>query len=157
MKKVRINGRKAKFQNILDDVFIPSVLAITLHDPGVWQRLKKDSTLPVLRFEDDPLSFLLIFCDNIQEWGRPSESQIGEEEKLKRFYLKNLKYDPERGFDVTIWAPNHTKGEKFFVDKQNELREIQTFLQQPKDVKFTVHLKDKNDEGEDFEMEGSPS
>ena len=163
--KITIDGMK--FKDALEDIFIPSALAIALHDKNVWQELndkkkwqkfKEKVPLPFLRFEDDPLSFLLIFCDNIQEWGRPSKSKIYEkEERWKRFYLKDLKYDSETGFHITIWTPTGTKGEKFFIDKQNELREIQNFLKQPPDVKFAIRLQDKEGEGEDFTMRGSPS
>ena len=34
-------GIAGKFQDILDDIFIPSALAIALHDKKVWQELKK--------------------------------------------------------------------------------------------------------------------
>ena len=80
-----------------------------------------------------------------------------KEERRKKFYLRDLKYDPKRGFDVAIWSPNYLKTEKFFTDKQDELREIQSFLQQPKDREFTIHLRDRDDKGEDFTMQGPPS
>lgn len=156
IRTIKISGNRVSFQNILDSIFIPSALAIALHDEKVWQELKKDGTLPILKFDDDPLSFLLIFCDNIQEWGRPSQSQI-DEKRWKKFYLKDFKYDPKRGFDVTIWTPYHTKAKEFFKDKKTELGEIETFLQQPSGVKFAIRLEDKNHKGEDFEMEGPPS
>lgn len=147
-------GIAGKFQDILDDIFIPSALAIALHDKKVWQELKKKE-LPLLKFEDDPLSFLLIFCDNVQEWGRPSQS--AKKEEKKRFYLKDLRYDSKRGFDVTIWTPNHAKTEPFFKDKKTELGGIKTFLQQPSNIKFVIRLEDKDKVGEDFEMKGPPS
>jgi hypothetical protein len=153
--------------NPLEDIFVPSALAIALHDKDVWRELKnggkgqkltEKGRLPILRFEDDPLSFLLIFCDNVQEWGRPSKSETDETEKgLKRFYLKDLKYDPKVGFDVTIWTPNHVKDEKFFIDKKLELKEVEGFLQQPPNMKFAIRLEDKNQKWEDFEMHGSRS
>ncbi len=34
---------------------------------------------------------------------------------------------------------------------------IQSFLQQPKDREFAVHLRDRDDKGEDFTMQGPPS
>ena len=80
-----------------------------------------------------------------------------KEERRRKFYLRDLKYDPKKGFDVTIWTPNQPKTEKFFTDKQDELREIQSFLQQPKDREFTIHLRDRDDKGEDFPMQGPPS
>ena len=80
-----------------------------------------------------------------------------KEERWKKFYLRDLKYNPKKGFDVTIWTPNYLKTEKFFTDKQDELREIQSFLQQPKYREFTVHLRDRDDKGEDFTMQGPSS
>lgn len=161
--KITIDGMSS--EDILEDIFIPSALAIALHDKDVWrqlkdkekwQKLKEKCPLPVLKFEVDPLSFLLVFCDNIQEWGRPSQSQTNDEGKRrKRFYLKELKYDPQKGFEITIWTPKHTKAEPFFTDKQEELREIQSFLQHS-DRKFAVRLEDKDGKGEDFIMQGSP-
>ncbi len=165
--KSKISIGKTEFEDIYQHIIIPSALSIALHDPkiwqelkdnGKWQKLKEKVPLPFLRFEDDPLSFLLIFCDNIQEWGRPSQTKIEEkEERWKKFYLRDLTYDPKRGFDVTIWTPNYLKTEQFFTDKQAELKEIQSFLQQPKDTEFTVHLKDRDNKGEDFTMQDPPS
>lgn len=150
------------YDQICTDIIVPSALAITLHDKDVWGELRKKEIweqakekvpLPVLKFDDDPLSFLLIFCDSIQEWGRPSQSEAGEKDrKSKTFFLRDLQYDPKKGFDVTIWTPKHKKTEKFFKDKKIELGEIEDFLQQPSGVKFAIRLKDKKDIGEDFEM-----
>lgn len=161
----KISNDEAKFDDILKGVFVPSALAIALHDKGVWQRLRKESPednppkiLDNLEFEKDPLSFLLVFCDNIQEWGRPSKSRAKKEgEREMKFRLQNIEGNSETGLDITIWTPKYIKTEQFFVDKQNELRTIQFFLKQPPDVSFTVHLKDKNGNGEDFTMQGPPS
>ncbi len=155
------------FEQYWEDIIVPSALAIAIHDgevwrglkdKGVWQKLKEEVPLPVLRFEDYPLSFLLIFCDSIQEWGRPSQPQAAEKDKKgKRFYLRDLQYDPQKGFNVTIWTPYDLKTRKFFETKKRELGEIAAFLQQPSGVKFVVRLEDQNRERKDFEMQGSPS
>lgn len=165
MKK--ISNNESSFNDILKDIFVPSALAIALHDCGIWKKLRKENNkdnppriLDNLEFENDPLTFLLIFCDNIQEWGRPS---ISHEKKYKdkirekeiKFYLKNIEsHSEKRLLDITIKTHNYTKSERFFEDKQNELRSIQFFLKQSSDLKFTVHLRDKNDDGEDFTMQG---
>jgi len=161
----KISNDEATFDDILKGVFVPSALAIALHDKGVWQRLRKESLednppkiLNNLEFEKDPLSFLLVFCDNIQEWGRPSKSRAKKEvEREMKFHLQNIEGNSETGLDITIWTPKYIKSEQFFVDKQNELRTIQFFLKQPPGVSFTVHLKDKNGKGEDFPMQGPSS
>jgi hypothetical protein len=97
-------------------IFVPSVLAITLHDYKIWGGLIKEKTtdkspklLTTLKFENDPISFLLIFCDNVQEWGRPCKSQdIEGDGKIKRFYLKDFEClsNPDV-IKITIWSPNH--------------------------------------------------
>jgi len=169
---MKINNPGTTFSKLLDGIFIPSALAIALHDVEVWRELKKMHGLHFLEFEDDPLTFLLIFCDNIQEWGRPSKSKSDhkgekriplhsqtddEGKKWKKFYLKEIEFDSQKSiFDIIIWTPDHTKTEGFFINKREELKEIQTFLKQPSNIKFTIHLKDKDGEGEDFSMEGLP-
>lgn len=148
-----------KFQTALKDIFLPCVLSITLHESKIWSKLRKEKAtdkspkvLSTLKFVDDPLSFLLIFCDCVQEWGRPSKFQEDEKiEKWKRFYLKEFVLDSTR-VNITLWTPKYTKGEKFFRDKQDELRELQNFLQPPPSVDFTIRLRDKDDKGEDFTM-----
>lgn len=162
MIKQRILNNKGQFIEIVEEVFVPSALAIALHDKKVWQELRKEDDednppriLNNMEFEKDPLSFLLIFCDNIQEWGRPSKSHREKEsERGVKFYLQAIECDPKTGLDITIRTPNYTKSEQFFKNKQDELREIQFFLKQPPGRKFAIRLEDKNNEGEDFEMRG---
>ena len=143
----KISIEDMNFESIDKEIILPSALAIAIHDREMWNELRNETIwnelqeknpLPVLKFDDDPLSFLLIFCDNIQEWGRPSESMVKDNEKRwKKFYLKNFSFNKTIGFDITIWTPNNTKCEKFFLDKQEQLKEIQMFLQQPSSVMST--------------------
>ena len=161
-KKVADN--KKSFDEILKDVFVPSALAIALHDRAVWQNLRKETEidhppkiLDSLAFDNCPITFLLILCDNVQEWGRPSKSRVEEETKEMRFYLQNVEYGPTTGFQITIWTPNHLKTEPFFMDKEEELRSIQFFLKYIPDKRFIIRLEDKFHKGEDFVIEGSHS
>lgn len=163
---VRIEGMN--YEEAFDYIFVPSALAIALHDDNMWEKLRNEEKwkgrvgrcpLPVLEFELDPLSFLLIFCDAIQEWGRPTKSKMAgkKEERWNRFYLKSMKYEPDIGFDITIHTPNHKRAEEFFAKKEKEFRNLQTFLKQPPNVEFTIHLEDKDGEGikEGFRMLGT--
>lgn len=158
----KIANGQAEFDDILNRFFVPSALAIALHDKQVWQKLRKESNkheppriLESIEFEKDPLTFLLIFCDNIQEWGRPSKPAMGKDgDREMKFYLKSIKDEFDAGLDITIWTPKHTNGEPFFVDKQDELRPMQFFLKQPPNKKFVIRLRDKNGKGEDFVMHG---
>lgn len=163
-----ISGGKDTFDNIVQEVFIPSALAIALHDDKVWQKLRKgngkDNSLKIfsnMEFAKDPLSFLLIFCDVIQEWGRPHILSKGVKDnwqkKEKRFHLQNIDVDPSRGLHIDIRTPKYLKRRRFFKKKLDEFKSVQSFLQQPPDRKFTVRLEDKKHEGENFEMNGSQS
>lgn len=163
---VKIKGMQ--YKEAFDYIFVPSALAIALHDKDMWEKLRNEEKwkgrvdkcpLPVLEFELDPLSFILIFCDSIQEWGRPTKSKIAnkEKERLNRFYLKSTKYEPDKGFDITIHTPNRRREEEFFKNKEKELRNLQTFLKQPSNIEFTIHLEDKDGKGvkEGFRMLGA--
>ena len=59
---------------IFSSVVMPAGLSIALHDKAVL--LDKNSNL--IDFSKDPLSFILIFCDTIQEWGRPITPALTE-------------------------------------------------------------------------------
>jgi len=146
-KKKIENKFKKKFQKVLQEIFMPGVLAITLHESQIWSGLKegrkKDKlhvVLPCLKFEDDPLSFLLIFCDSVQEWGRPSKTQEKEEfEKIKRFYLKEFicRSEPPE-VKITINTPNH-KGSYFSIDEFKDMSTVKALCNAIKKygIKFT--------------------
>ena len=149
---------------IVEKVFVPSALAIALHDKELWQSLRKESekdnhtkVFRNLEFEKDPLSFLLIFCDNIEEWGRPSKSSREKEAAIRmRFDLKELDYNHRtRSINVVIRTPDKEENDQEFEDKQEELRAMQFFLKQLSGNKFAIRLEDKNLKGETFEMKGS--
>lgn len=46
---------------------LPSAVAIALHHPDVWE----EEVISQIIFEEDPITFLLAYCDTVQEWGRP--------------------------------------------------------------------------------------
>lgn len=161
----KINATLHDFDSALDGIFVPGALAIALHDEKVWNaeiiKGKKSGDkvkfLTKICFDDDPISFLLIFCDCVQEWGRPSKSQdLDENQKEKKFYLKAIDITDDF-VQVTLWAPYHSKTEDFFLKKQEELKKIQSFLKQGDSYKFKIKIMDKKGAAEDYEMEGPPS
>jgi len=153
------------FDDILDKIIAPSALSIAIHDKYLWRKLKDEERwqskgercpLPLLKYEADPLTFLLIFCDAIQEWGRPykSDEELAEERK-EYFYLKEFAYDPSnREFNITLWSPNQKRSAKFFTSKEEELKEISTFIQQPSHTKFNIRVEDGAGKGETYPMGG---
>ncbi len=53
-------------------------LSIALHNKFVWENMKKEgqrlNIYEKIKFDEYPIPFLLMYCDNVQEWGR----QIGD-------------------------------------------------------------------------------
>ncbi|MEW6716528.1 MAG: hypothetical protein AB1345_03340 [Chloroflexota bacterium] len=55
------------FRLLLYSQVLPAALAIALHDSNVWE----EESISKIIFEEDPITFILMFCDTVQEWGRP--------------------------------------------------------------------------------------
>jgi hypothetical protein len=88
-----------KCEESFKNIILPSAAAIAIHDDDIWQCLsglnKKSKTeeikdivarvydlkpLSTISLNEDPILFLLILCDNIQDWGRPC---VSDELRLK--------------------------------------------------------------------------
>ncbi len=172
-RKIKVDD--IEFGIIFKEIIVPSALAIALHDDNVWGKLNNDKywkagrgncPLPSLEFERDPLSFLLAFCDCVQEWGRPHlkdkrKSGIGkkkeaEDDLASIFRLKNMEINPKKGLQVTLYSPKHDSADPKFTRKIKELETLQQFLIQPEGLEFTIFLLDKNVQGEPlrFSMTG---
>jgi hypothetical protein len=174
-----------KYETALKQVILPSALAIALHDDKVWnaelfdlkkQKNKKNQQrnfLKNLEFDKDPLSFLLIFCDSVQEWGRPSKSEESAKENFgMKFYLKNFDCTQDK-VDIKLWTPDCIKNHGFFSRKDKELKKVENFLTQPgnekkdkktskkeekildRKISFIVRLEDRDeDESNPYIMKG---
>lgn len=132
-----VHNRKLCKKNRFEKYFVPSALAIFLHD--IWSKddkLRKDF-LPHINFEDDPISFLLILCDSIQEWGRPSKSSKNKD----IFYLEEFTIIPP-DVNIIIRIRNNTD-DGTVKNKQKELNDIKCFLLSST-VKFKITLQDKD-------------
>ena len=69
-------------------------LAIALHSPRVYKklhmRLRELDGIEKLDPKDFPFAFLLVFCDNAQQWGRPQMKKMVEDIEIK---ITDLKID----------------------------------------------------------------
>lgn len=76
-----------------ENVLVPAAAAIALHSERVQNILLGPGGIKYFNFKKDPLSFLLIYCDTAQQWGRPeTNSQKGEEPpKFKSLEIKHNK------------------------------------------------------------------
>ena len=133
-----------------DNVLNSAFKAISIHDGDVWQNLcglaKNQATDTIgqnfnekamirnINFNDDPISFLLILSDSIQEQGREtmrSETKI----ELTSLYEKDNKIFTTITFDGN-------KSENAFKWKMEELDRVSKFLDGNK--RFEIIICDKS-------------
>lgn len=111
----------------------------------MWQDLPSKRKLRCLKFETDPLTFLLIFCDCAQEWGRPTlkYQKLGNlDEEGKGFVLSECEVT-DSGCSVTISTPQLPRTHGRFKAKVKELESLERFLKLSSNMRFKVTLKDK--------------
>ena len=138
----------------IQDLFIPSVFAISIHHEVTWKKLSENHGFRELLFTKDPLSFLLLFCDAAQEFGRPKmgashELNLSEE---NNYILHDMDVEGN-SCNITIKAPylaNHQR----FKEKTEELEKIQGFLKSPDDIDFQITLLDKSGTSHPYHMLG---
>lgn len=80
----RRRGVKYK-DTIFSSSVMPAVLAILLHHKSIYQ----NEIIKKIHFKKNSLAFLLIYCDTIQEWGRPTTPyfQNGYDPLLTKFLI----------------------------------------------------------------------
>ncbi len=151
----------------LESLFVPSALAIAIHHPNVifnkddkaFQKLRPERKLKSLKFDRDPLSFLLMFCDCAQEWGRPTSKQpmqkIEEEEQEQWFVFKKCFIDKDKTeCSVIIETPRLYESDKRFKVKAEELCALGKFLESPPGLEFKIVLQDRSEKQIPFTMRG---
>lgn len=144
--------------DLLNELFVPASLAIALHhynevfrktpreEDEVWKNLPSKRKLRCLEFDKDPLTFLLIFCDCAQEWGRPVLKYPKLEyldEGRKEFVLSECAVT-ESGCSITISSPQLPKTHGRFRTKLRELENLERFLRSLPNVQFKITLEDKS-------------
>jgi len=86
----------------LTTIIYPAALAISVHNIRLWAHLIENglTRIPVKKF---PLSFLLMFCDNIEEWGRERLYHVNSGEVRPKTLITELGFD---GFlvDSNLWV-----------------------------------------------------
>ena len=144
--------RKISYQAI-----VQGARAVALHDEDIWQHfsgrggngagLEQDvkeiledfsgkKALVNLRFEDDPLSFLLIFCDTIQEWGR-----VGRDYEETGARLDDIGFS-----ENVVWANISVSNVDAFDKKKSEIKRVKKFLC---DERFKIRLSSREELGSD--------
>ena len=132
--------------DLVDTVFIPSALAISIHHDIIWKDLRDRFDFTHLEFENDKLSFLLLLCDALQEWCRPgSEQFILKSTEESNFNLEKLEFGhTSKICTISLQTNIYSIEDDDFQKKISELQDLKGFLKAPKNHKIKVILKDKN-------------
>ncbi len=130
---------------IKKEALIQGAKAIALHDEDIWAYFSgknddvfsKKKVLEKLEFKDAPLSFLLIFCDTIQEWGR-----VGRDYEKMEARLEDIGYS-----DKIMWVNISVRNEEGYNEKKAELDRVKNFLF---DKKFKIKLNSREELGDNI-------
>lgn len=150
-----LNKSQQVAPELLENVVVPAALAIALHhyhdiwkelpkEPDeAWRGLPSDRKLEALDFSRDPLTFILMYCDSAQEWGRPKlvGPEALSEEGRDRFVLADWRVTSTECC-ATISTPHLTTTDVSFTKKEEELKQVEKFLVGPRDLEFRIYLKD---------------
>lgn len=134
-------------QKFFQSVVFPAGLAICLHDKEI---LTSEKIKPI-DFNKDPLSFILVYCDTIQEWGRPIGISFADYNnkslRLSKYEITSKKVAATLTFDkIEIFKTKD--GEKTNFDfKDEELKKVFKKLRS-KDIIFEITLESSDKEHE---------
>lgn len=147
---------QSKTAEIKRDSLLLAAKAIALHDEDIWMHFagrtdirssydkevlalladfSRKKVLENLRFGDDPISFLLIFCDTIQEWGR-----VGRDYEKTEAKLDDVSFS-----DNTLLVNISVRDEDAFNKKKSEIDRVKKFLM---DERFSIKLKTREEREE---------
>ena len=138
-------------------------LSVLLHDDEIWQTLsgyrsysgileekkwisdvRGAKLLQNLDFKVCPLAFLLIVCDNVQDWGRPfNDEQTNELLKIADVHLRDVVVTSEE-VTIQIYIRVLGKTKRFLQRKRNVMKKLQYILKAP--VPFVIEYWDSANE-----------
>ncbi|MCK4730857.1 MAG: hypothetical protein KAT65_00235, partial [Methanophagales archaeon] len=118
----------------------PASLAIALHDNEVYNRTEIDS----IYFEDNPFTFLLIYCDALQEEGRPQQvnpiDNISPILVVKELQENNIYFILEYDEDKVTYVDNKGQEHSRFEDKAVECENMRKKLKS-KNILFKIGIQ----------------
>lgn len=126
---------------------MPAALAIALHDKSIFSNGIFSNNLVknnCINFSSDPLTFTLIFCDTLQEWGRPGSSIPFEHSpKLSKYEVSNDLISATLTYDKIMERNSETGKTDTFSEKEKELTNVFSILKS-KDIEFAITLVSKD-------------
>jgi hypothetical protein len=105
----------------------------------------KTNPLPHLCFEKQPIAFLLILCDNLQDSGRPCQNEeFNEMMELTNIRLKDVVFQSElKELKIQMSFVNTPACSKFMANKKETLEKMGNFLYSEKN-KFIIEFLDSS-------------
>ncbi len=117
--------------------------------------LFENPPMPFIDYEDQPLAFLLILCDNLQDWGRPyldekkQKSLMAADPKYKCITLDaNLK-----NIKIELFTDISKEARKYLDEKIEELKVIKKVLKSKITFKIEYWNRKTNEEEKDYAIE----
>lgn len=148
-----VNSNKVNFTNVV----LPASVAIALHDDDICRPIhgskidtdeecivlvQELAPLKRLNFDMQPMAFLLILCDNIQDWGRHfKDEELEIPLKKADIRLKDVFFDSGR-FTIQLFFNDTRESRKFMHHKEAALGEIEKLLDSSK-IEFIIEYWDR--------------
>lgn len=149
-------AEKLNDSKMLQEIFVPAALSIAMHHEITWVELKEKFELSNINFDDDKLTFLLLLCDAVQEWGRPqSDLDVLYQDNISDgFSLEKFSCEKNKCL-IVLKSDSFESNNKLFESKETELKKIKNFLNGPKGYTFQITLKDKNNDKKEFTIQSN--
>lgn len=138
-------------------VVLPAAVATAIHDLTICQsihgskndtavecvlRVQELAPLRSLNLEKQAVAFLLILCDNIQDWGRHfKDEELEEPLKEANIRLKGLFLDSRKIY-IQLYFSDTRKSRKFMSYKEGVLRGLEKILKAP-NIEFVIEYWDR--------------
>lgn len=148
-----LSKQKPEFVEILKSKKFASQWLVDICS-DIWDIFERPP-LPHIKFEDQPLAFLLILCDNLQDWGRP----FGDEELQKNLKAADPKFKGVtvdsrlKQIQIQLYTNFSPQARKFLDRKMEDLKVMQKVLKSK--IAFTIGFwnREKNEELKDYSVE----
>lgn len=131
-----LSKQKSEFVKTLNDKkFVSQWLVDICSD--IWDIFERPP-LPHIKFEDHPLAFLLILCDNLQDWGRPfRDDELQKNLKDADPKFKGITIDSSsKQIQIQLYTNFSNQARKFLDKKIEDLKVMQKVLKSK--IAFTI-------------------
>ena len=153
LKPEELSQQRLDFVKTLEDKPFASRWLVDICS-DIWDILEKPP-LPHLWLEEKPLAFLLILCDNLQDWGRP----FTDENLQKNFEKANIKFKGVtvdsnlNQIKIQLYSNFNQQAREFLNEKMRDLKVIQKVLKS--EIVFTIGYWDRatDKEEKDYSIE----